>query len=88
MDFLHKREYLNTGDIVVVECSHQCNIMLLDDINFSYYQRGQQFKYFGGFYEYFPARIIAPHNGNWNIVLDLGGGAANILHNITIIRNS
>ena len=86
MSFLHSREYLNVGDIVEVDCSHQCNVMLLDDSNFRHYQNNDNFSYYGGFCEKFPARIGVPSSGNWNIVIDLGGGTANIRYSINIIR--
>lgn len=38
MQFLHKRMHLNTGDIVIVECSHQANILLTTDSNFNSYK--------------------------------------------------
>lgn len=86
MNFLHKREHLNQGDLVEVNCSHQCNVMLLSDMNFQKYKSGQQFSYHGGHYKMFPVRIAAQNTGNWNIVLDLGGGSAHITHSIRIIR--
>lgn len=86
MSFLHSREYLNAGDIVVVNCSHQCNVMLMDDTNFRSYQSRGRFSCFGGFFKKLPARIAAPSNGEWNIVLDLGGGSATIRHSIQIVR--
>lgn len=87
MDFLHNREHLNQGDVVVVDCSHQCNIMLINDSNFSKYKSGQKFSYHGGHYKMFPAKLPAPSSGYWNIVLDLGGGSATVRHSISIIRN-
>lgn len=86
MNFLHKREHLNTGDIVVVDCSHQCNVQLTDDSNFDRYKRGDRYNYHGGHFKRFPARIAAPSTGYWNITLDLGGGSATIRHSINIIR--
>ncbi|NHV31739.1 DUF1883 domain-containing protein [Burkholderia sp. D-99] len=88
MSFLHKREYLEEGDVVVVNCSHQCNIHLTDDQNFQSYRSGRQFRYFGGFYKILPARIAAPHSGYWNISLDLGGGSASVRHSISIIKKN
>jgi Domain of unknown function (DUF1883) len=88
MSFLHSREYLDQGDVVVVNCSHQCNIMLMDDGNFQSYKSGRRFTHYGGFYKMLPARIAAPSTGNWNIVLDLGGGRANISHSIQILRSA
>ncbi|QRO34143.1 DUF1883 domain-containing protein [Chromobacterium violaceum] len=86
MSFLHTREYLEEGDIVVVDCSHRCNVKLTDDSNFYRYKNGGQYKYFGGYYERLPVRIVAPHSGNWNITIDLNGGSATIKHSIQIIR--
>lgn len=86
MQYLHSREYLNHGDVVVVNCSHKCNVMLMDDANFQNYKAGQRFKYHGGSYEMLPARISAPSTGNWNVVLDLGGGSATVRHSIQILR--
>lgn len=86
MSFLHKRMHLNQGDTVVVDCSHKCNIMILTDSNFNNYRSGNRFQYHGGFYKMLPARITAPHSGEWNVVLDLGGGSANVRHGISVIR--
>ena len=86
MDFLHRRELLNQGDVVLVNCSHQCNVILLDDDNFSKYRSGQRFKYFGGFQKILPAKIIAPKQGYWTVVLDLGGASGTVSHSIRIIK--
>ncbi|MEJ5281501.1 DUF1883 domain-containing protein [Pseudomonas sp. MYb541] len=88
MNFLHTREYLEQGDIVVVECSHQCNVRLTTDTNFSKFKQSGAHEYFGSFYKMLPARIAAPSTGHWNITIDLGGGSGNIRHSINIIRNS
>lgn len=87
MDYLHQRMHLNAGDTVVVQCSHQCNILLTTDSNFNLYKRRAQFTHHGGggFFTHFPATLVAPSNGYWNITLDLGGGSANIRHSIHVI---
>lgn len=86
MNFLHQREFLNQGDAVVLDCDTQCNFMLTDDSNFSSYKRGDRFRYYGGHYKRFPARIVAPYSGYWNITIDLGGGQAEIRYNLTVKR--
>ena len=88
MKFLHTREHLEEGDVVVVQCSHQCNVRLTTDTNFSRIKQGGRHEYFGGFYKMLPARIAAPSTGYWNITIDIGGGSATITHSINIIRNS
>ena len=87
MTFLHAREHLSDGDIVVVQSDTQCNVMVMDDTNFRAYRSGGQFTYFGGFYTHFPARIAVPTADNWNTVLSLPPGRqANIRHSISYIR--
>ena len=86
MKFEHAREYLNQGDLVIVNCSHQCNVRLMDDTNFSRYKRAESHRYYGGFYEKLPARIGVPHSGFWNVTLDLGGGSANIKFSIDVLK--
>ncbi|HZU25919.1 MAG TPA: DUF1883 domain-containing protein [Bryobacteraceae bacterium] len=85
-DFIHAREHLQKGDIVVVESSHQCNVCLTTDAEFSKYKSGRKFRHYGGFARIFPARIVVPHAANWNITLDLGGGRANIQYSISYIK--
>ena len=86
-DFIHAREYLQQGDVVVVNSSHQCNVALTTDIEFENYRTGRQFRHWGGFYKMFPARIVVPHTDNWNITLDLGGGSADIRYSISYIKH-
>jgi hypothetical protein len=86
MDFIHSREHLDEGDIVQLDCDTQCNFMLTDDSNFARYKRHGNFDYYGGKFEYFPARIVVPHTGYWNITIDLGGGRANIRYNLSFLR--
>ncbi|MGC6232603.1 DUF1883 domain-containing protein [Hafnia paralvei] len=87
MQFLHKRMHLNTGDIVIVECSHQANILLTTDSNFNSYKNQRSFQHHGGggFFERLPARLVAPHSGYWNVTIDLGGGSGNVRHSIRVI---
>lgn len=86
MQYLHTREYLHQGDMVVVDCSHRCNVRLMSDADFSSYRQGGRHQYYGGYYERLPARIAVPQDGYWNVTLDLGGGSASIRHSIRILR--
>jgi hypothetical protein len=86
VNFIHAREYLREGDVVVVQCSHQCNVRVMDDSDFSSFQRGGRHRYYGGFYQRLPARISIPHDGYWNTTIDLGGGQATIRHNISYLK--
>ncbi|EML9401036.1 DUF1883 domain-containing protein [Citrobacter werkmanii] len=87
MQFLHNRMHLNAGDVVVVDCSHQCNILLTTDSNFNSYKNNRGFHHHGGggFFERLPTRLVAPHMGYWNVTIDLGGGSGNVTHSIRVI---
>lgn len=86
MGFIHKRDYYHSGDIIVLDCDTQCNFMVMSDTNFSAYRNLGSFKYHGGFYKYFPARIAIPSDGYWNIVIDVGGGQANIRYSLSVVN--
>jgi hypothetical protein len=86
MQFVHWREYLNSGDVVVVDCSHRCNVRLMSDSDFASYRSGGAHRYHGGHYDRLPARISAPSSGYWNVTLDLGGGSASIRHSMNILK--
>lgn len=86
MQFIHSREYLNGGDVAVVNCDHQCNVLLMEDHDFSNFKRGSSHRYHGGFYKMLPARIPAPTSGWWNVVIHLGGGSANIRYSINVVK--
>ncbi len=86
MQFLHQREYLNEGDVVVVDCSHRCNIRLMSDSDFASYRRGGSHRYYGGHYERLPARIVVPSRRLLEHHAGSGGGSASIRHSIMILK--
>ncbi len=88
MDFIHSDDFFEQGDIIVLNCDTQCNFRIMDDVNFSSFRGGGGNTYYGGFFRYFPARIVVPHSGHWNIVIDLGGGRAVIRYGLSVIRAS
>jgi len=86
MNFLHSDFYLNEGDIVEVTLDGQANVRLLDDSNFSNYQRGSQHSYYGGLAKVSPTRLRVPHLGHWHVVIDLGGYAGTVRSSVKIIK--
>ncbi len=84
-DHLHERLFLKRGDVVEVACDTQANVILMDDSDYANYRADRSYRYYGGFFTHFPARLAPPSSGYWNVVLDLGGGQASIRHSITVI---
>jgi len=85
MQHIHARDWLGTGAKVKVDCDHQCNVLVMDDHNYSRYRRGDSYRYFGGFFKRLPALIGIPSSGHWNTVIDLGGCSANIRYAINYL---
>lgn len=46
------------------------NVFLVDSGNFSAYQRGREYTYYGGFYDFTPLTLEVPHRGRWYQVVD------------------
>ena len=95
MKFIHQREHLNEGDIVVIESSSACNIRLMSDANFRSCKNGGRHTYHGGAFDRFPAKIVVPSTGFWNITLDTVTQRAisvtrkpNVKHSVKIVRRT
>jgi len=74
MDFIYLRDHIGKGQVAVIDCTMQSNVMLTDDGNFSKFKNGSDYRYFGGFFTHFPAYVFPPSSGYWNISIDLGQG--------------
>ncbi|MEB0005870.1 DUF1883 domain-containing protein [Pseudomonas sp. MH9.2] len=95
MKFIHQREQLNEDDVVIIECSNTCNIRLMNDANFRSFKSGGRHTYHGGAFDKFPAKIVVPSSGFWNITIDTVTSRAisvtrkpNVKHLIKIVRRS
>ena len=95
MKFIHQREHLEEGDLVVIQCSQPCNIRLMSDANFRSFKNGGRHAYHGGAFDKFPAKITVPNSGFWNITIDTVTRRAisvtrkpALKHSIKIIRRS
>ena len=87
MNFLHTEYWIGPNDRVLVDLDSQANVMLLDDSNLSAYKRGQAFNYFGGWAIRSPVRLSPPHQGHWNVVVDLGDRAGQVRAGIRVLRD-
>ena len=84
-DHLHKRLFLRDGDVVEVDCDRQANVLLVDDSEYSNYKNNRSYRYVGGFFKQFPARIAPPRSGYWNVVLNLGKSQGTVSHSMRVI---
>jgi len=86
MNYLHYDLSLDSDDIVVVTLDKQANVRLLNDINFSNYQRGERHTYYGGRAIRSPIKIPAPSAGHWHLVVDLGGAAGTVQASVSTVK--
>lgn len=86
MKFLHSEFFIGPTDVVLVTLDGQANVMLLDDVNFSAYRRGNSFHYYGGWATRSPVRLVPPTQGRWNVVIDLGGRAGTVRASVRVVH--
>ena len=86
MNYLHYDFHLQSGDAVEVTLDRQANVRLLDDVNYSRYQRGEQHQYYGGLAAKSPVALSPPHAGHWHLVIDLGGNAGTVKASVRTIK--
>lgn len=80
MDYLHNDlGHLAQGAAITVELTgNACNVMLVDDLNYGRYRRGERYGYHGGHVTRSPIVLYAPSAGRWHLVIDLGGRGGRI----------
>lgn len=88
MEYIHSRDYFKSGDVIKVNCSHECKVMLLDNKNYDKFRSNQKFEHYGGFYKQFPVKIKVPSDDTWNIILDFGDKQITVKYSIDLIDKS
>ncbi len=85
MNFLHYDLQFGVNQSVFVTLDKQANVRLMDDLNFSLYQRGQRHTYFGGLATRSPVQLRPPHAGRWHLVVDLGGYGGTVNASVQVV---
>ena len=86
MNYLHYDLDLAPEDVVEVALDKQANVRLLDEANYSLYQRGEHHKYYGGRAMRLPVHVRPPQAGHWHLVIDLGGYAGTVTAAVKTIQ--
>jgi hypothetical protein len=66
------------GAVAAVTLRQQANVQLMDLSNYRTYQRGGRYQYIGGLAKASPVRLQIPRDGQWVVVIDLGGRAGRV----------
>lgn len=62
------------------------NVLLLDSPNYSCYRSARPFRFTGGLHHTSPARLTVPRDGQWHLVVDLGGYGGRVRARIEEIK--
>ena len=62
--------YQQEGNIVRAEISHASDVFIVDRPNYSNWQRGRSFNYYGGHYTASPVDIHVPRGGVWYAIIE------------------
>ena len=84
MEFIHKREHLEEGDVVALEIDTTCRFMIMDDANLRAMKLGCLYHHIGGHISGTTSEIAVPRSGDWNVVIDTGGDTRNICYKIDL----
>jgi hypothetical protein len=76
----------STGDAVRIELDRQANVRLMTPSNFSAFQRGGAYRYYGGRALRSPFVLPVPHGGDWIVVVDLGGLRGSVRAVVDVVR--
>ncbi len=85
MKFLHWEVDAGPDNVIAVQLNRQANVRLLDDVNFSSYRSGRQHRYRGGLAKRSPATLVAPYQGKWHVVVDLGGYGGSVDAAVSVV---
>lgn len=75
---------LKKGAVVIVTLRNQANVQLMTRNEYSNYNAGRRYRYFGGRVTKSPFRVAVPTNGHWVVAIDLGGYTGRIQASVAV----
>jgi uncharacterized protein YxjI len=77
------------GETVEVSLSAAANVFLVDSANYSSFQAGRNFRYFGGLAKQTPVPLTIPTDGHWWVVIHLWGlNVTSVRHGIRMLPSA
>ncbi|WP_445163209.1 DUF1883 domain-containing protein [Mycobacterium sp. Dal123C01] len=64
------------------------NVRLMDSSNYRSFQRGEQYRVYGGQPRTSPVLLHVPHSGHWFVVLDYGGHQGRGRASVQVLSNA
>ncbi|HEY2415884.1 MAG TPA: DUF1883 domain-containing protein [Pirellulaceae bacterium] len=79
---------IGSESVIEVTLTNAANVLLMDSANFTSYQNGQAYRYYGGYVRTSPYKIRPPHQAHWHVAIDLGGAAGTVRASVRVIRGN
>lgn len=64
--------------VQVTLSGNAANVFLVDSSNYSNYQAGRDYRYFGGMATKSPVTLVVPSSGRWYVIVDMRGLQGNV----------
>lgn len=77
--------HLDKGQIVEVQLTAAANVRLMDSSNYNSYKKGRRHRYYGGYVNRTPYKIVVPNSTHWYVTIDLGGYAGSVKHSVRVL---
>ncbi|MBK5909879.1 hypothetical protein CCR85_00020 [Rhodothalassium salexigens] len=65
--------HFRSGDMLIIDSTHQGTIRVMDEFNYNLYKRGLGYEFLGGFTCFFPATVTVPRAGRWHAMVAYEG---------------
>lgn len=89
MNFIHSDlGFRQQGDLIEITLSSGANVRLMDNAEFSSYQRGRAHRFIGGLAQQSPVRLAIPSAGHWHVAVDMQGLRGSARASIRVLSNA
>ncbi|HWG43641.1 MAG TPA: DUF1883 domain-containing protein [Gemmataceae bacterium] len=79
LEFIHQEMEAGPDDLIEVTLDNAANVQLLNPADYEDYRNNRPYHYDeGGYVEHSPYRFRPPYQGEWHVVIDLGGGPGHV----------
>lgn len=86
MNYLHYEADAGPNDFIEISLDKRANVRVMDPLNYQNYEEGKKHRYHGGLAKKSPVYVKPPHQGCWNVVVDLGGYAGTVRVSVRVLR--
>ena len=73
-------------DVIEVTLDAEANVRLMNRSNYSLYESGESYHYYGGPTRKSSMRLVPPYQDRWYVVVDLGGREGTVTASAELLK--